>query len=1177
MDSQQDLCRKFGRFSGWLLAILGVLLFSFPLLAQTTISTGSIVGTVTDPSGAVISGAKVTITNQATGQVADLTTNSAGAYNSGALIPGSYQVRVAAKGFSTASLPVVVQVGGTSAANVKLSVGQESQVVEVQASEVQVNTEQPTVQGVLNAQQIENLPVNGRNFLDLAQLEPGVQIQDGGNFDPTKNGFSSVSFGGRAGRTARIEVDGIDISDETVGTTTQNIPQSAIQEFQIEQSSLDLSTELTSSGAVNITTRSGTNGYHGEGYYLFRDKATAANIGGDAPFQRNGFGGRLGGPIIKDKLFFFADGERVKQDLTAPVILSAPFTSLSGGFSSPFKEKEALGRLDWNIKPNNFHVFYRFSYNNNTNVSGFIPNSYQPFANRDNTAVHAIGLDFNSGSFTHAIRAGYTKFTNHITDPANRPFDLIPGLSITIGASSTCLTPGLALFCSGPNILAPQATFQSNKQLKYDGSKVAGNHVLRYGVSVNKILGGGLADFFGLAPIVRSSNTPANEAAAAAGPFPGGITNPLNWPVSFAILGNGQGFFTEVPQFGLPAGGQFDTRFAWYVGDSWKIKPYFTLTAGLRYVRDTGRSDSDLAPIPCSALDRSIFPVSAVPCSGNLLDMAGAGLGNRVRQPNSNFAPQLGFAWDTMHDGKTVIRGGIGLFYENAIFNNILFDRPARLEKGLFNGISIDTDFTGEPIGVAAAGLIAAQKQFQAQTAAQGPTANGLFVGELLSASSNCCGTTLYAPNYRSPRSIQMNIGIQRQIANGTVLSADYVRNVSLHYLLADDVNRVGDARFLNVPAAQTAISATNDGFGCGSGIDATSINCAIGKGATISDYASNGLDSGSIYLGGVSAWANGLTPATGAAFAGINPNMGQMSFLFPSGRSVYNALQAKLVQTLRNPLPGVKSMNLQVAYALSRFKSQADDQDFINNVPDYNNPGRFFGPSGLDRTHQLSFGAVISFPKAFQVSFTSRFATAIPATLLLPSPFGGTGDIFTSDWTGDGTGFGADDLSRGDPLPGTSAGAFGRTIKVGGLNNAISNYNNNFAGKLTPAGQALVNAGLFTPAQLTSLQGVMPTVQPAPAGQVGIDASRNFDMKASWPIRIKERLTIEPSVSIYNLFNFANFDPAQQPLSGILDGAAGSVNGTTYADRTNRVRPGSGVYWFGVPRIFEWGLRMTF
>src|SRR5205814_10317474 len=128
--------------------------------------------------------------------------------------------------------------------NVSLEVGSEKTVVAVESSAISLHEEQATVQGVLTSQQIEALPINGRNFLDLAQLEPGVQIQDGANFDPTKNGFSSISFAGHFGRTTRIEVDGVDISDETVGTTTQNIPQISIREFQIGQSSLDLSTEL---------------------------------------------------------------------------------------------------------------------------------------------------------------------------------------------------------------------------------------------------------------------------------------------------------------------------------------------------------------------------------------------------------------------------------------------------------------------------------------------------------------------------------------------------------------------------------------------------------------------------------------------------------------------------------------------------------------------------------------------------------------------------------------------------------------------------------------------------------------------------------------------------------------------------------------------------------------------
>ena len=152
------------------------LLSSTLLLAQTNVGNGSIQGSVTDPSGAVVSGAKITITEKSKGVASVRSSDSKGSYSSGSLIPGVYSVRVEAPGFKTTEVPVTVQVDNTATANVKLEVGQTSQVVEVEASSVQVNTEQPTVQGVITENQIANLPVNGRNFLDLAQLEPGVQI-----------------------------------------------------------------------------------------------------------------------------------------------------------------------------------------------------------------------------------------------------------------------------------------------------------------------------------------------------------------------------------------------------------------------------------------------------------------------------------------------------------------------------------------------------------------------------------------------------------------------------------------------------------------------------------------------------------------------------------------------------------------------------------------------------------------------------------------------------------------------------------------------------------------------------------------------------------------------------------------------------------------------------------------
>src|SRR3984885_11527341 len=362
-----------------LFAISVVTIYPAWVFAQVTNATGTIQGTITDSSGAAVPNAIITITQPSTGLTKALTSNGSGYYSAGSLVPGDYTVRVESAGLATTEEKITVAVGNVANGDMKLRVGSSVQQVEVQANAVQVDTAQTTVQGVLDREQIEALPLNGRNFLDLAQLQPGVQIQDGGTFDPTKNGFSSVSFGGRFGRTARIEVDGIDISDENVGTTTQNLPIGAIQESALQQSSLDLSTELTSSGSVNVTTKSGTNGLHGEAFYYFRDQVLNAALPSDStnPFQRNQCGGNVGGTVIKNKLFFFIDAERTKKDLLAPVLPGGQFTGSTGSFDSPFRETETVGGVA--LQANRYKAFFRFTYNQNKSVLPFIPNSFQPF------------------------------------------------------------------------------------------------------------------------------------------------------------------------------------------------------------------------------------------------------------------------------------------------------------------------------------------------------------------------------------------------------------------------------------------------------------------------------------------------------------------------------------------------------------------------------------------------------------------------------------------------------------------------------------------------------------------------------------------------------------------------------------------------------------------------------
>ncbi len=289
------------------------------------------------------------------------------------------------------------------------------------------------------------------------------------------------------------------------------------------------------------------------------------------------------------------------------------------------------------------------------------------------------------------------------------------------------------------------------------------------------------------------------------------------------------------------------------------------------------------------------------------------------------------------------MRAAFGIFYEGDVFNNTLNSLQALIKTGLFNdtnhsvcggtnsltlpdgsvvtsdgGVSI-ADLCTQPLSQAGQHFINLQNLFQQVTQSVGPASNGQYVGNTLTI------VGAYAAPYRTPYSEQYNGGIQREIFKGGILSVDYVHNSTLKIAQQIDVNRVGAARTLNTAAAQNAIATTTNSFHCSGGYSSVAISCAIAAGAQIADFAGNGLDSGNVYLNSNPASYNGLTVATGAAFPGFNPNLGEGLFLVPTGRSGYDALQVVFREQKAHPVPGVMSSNLQISYSLSRAISTAN------------------------------------------------------------------------------------------------------------------------------------------------------------------------------------------------------------------------------------------------------------
>jgi hypothetical protein len=666
-------------------------LFSVPIGAQ--VAGGTLSGTITDPSDKLVPQAQVSITNMATGITTTVTTNGDGFYIAPNLLPGEYQVTVSAKGFSTETRKgISLTVGTQQVFNLSLQVGSAGRTV------VEVTTEAPAVQlsssdisAVVNATTVRELPLNGRSWTDLAALQPGVdtihtQPDFSGGPDRGNRGFGQqLTISGARPQQNNYRLDGVSLNDYANGAPGSvlggNLGVDAIQEFSVLTSNYSAEYGKTSGGVINAVTRSGTNGFHGSVYEFLRNSALdAKNFFEQDPtlpkasFRRNQFGGAIGGPIIKNRTFFFADYEGIRQAKGIPNRLTVPSLELQNG-TDPTPVDPAIKKLfalfpipktscgdqrcpflfiaNQVIREDflTSHVDHKFSENDRitgTYLYDKTPyHSPDPFGNVglfSLTSRQILAVEEThsfTATFVNAARFGF----NHQNTNNNKSVaDLSSGKiasDTTLGAFQssqgfqdraapsligTGLTPFSGGFGGSPTYFYGWNSFQGYD----DAFLVRGTHSIKFGAAIERMQmeAQALTDVNGIWIFGGFSDFLANNPTH----FNGGVASTLK-PRNFRQM-----------------------LFGAYVQDDWRWKPNLTLNLGLRYEMTTVMTETNGRLVNLRNLTDTM-PVCGTP------DPKCVSVGPLFANPTlGNVEPRIGFSWDPLKTGRLAVRGGVGLF-----------------------------------------------------------------------------------------------------------------------------------------------------------------------------------------------------------------------------------------------------------------------------------------------------------------------------------------------------------------------------------------------------------------------------------------------------------------------------------------------------------------------------------
>jgi hypothetical protein len=704
--------------------------------------TATLSGVVKDSNDALVTGAQVTVTQIDTGVRRDTTSNEDGFFVVTNLAAGIYELKVRAKGFADQTIPGIrLQVGQTSSLDVPMAVTvQETVTLDHRFNYELVDTTTSVVAGVIKDFEIESLPLNGRNFLELALLIPGNSPAP--NFDPTKTNTVVISSAGQLGRGGNVTVDGADDNDDVVGGQVQNISQEAVQEFQIATNRFSAQLGRSGSSVINIVTKSGSNEYHGSGSFYFRHKslqglpATLDRGGETPPFDRQQYAFSLGGPISKNRAWFFGSLEYRNQDGATVVGSRNPATrTIQRTFAeAPLNDLLSTERIDWQPTSQD-HLFFRYSLQRENDVAPstldrVIGSASQRQASVNNT--HSFLANYTrvlSPRIVNSFNVGFSTFFNNI-EPVT------PGPQLTF--------PSIQ---DGASFRVPQSTKQRRLQFTDTISIIRGNHTLSLGGEIQRVD----ADFdlrvFQSGRIEMIEDFPDFDR--------NGDGRVDDNDLLFAVtLRSGK------PTESLLIPDADSSYLAGFIQDDWRVHPQFTLNVGLRYELDT--DVKNLSRI--DQLNPIILPFLS---------------GKRGRDTN-NFGPRIGFNYASK-DGRTSLHGGYGIYYDRVTLE------IQSLERGL-DGRALPIEVRAGPVFFIPPPLLFDPV---GGTFPPGvPTLANPFTGFILPG-AGASGINIIDNDMQNPMVQQMNIGIQREFANDFVLRADYLHNFGTHFIIGRTIGTV--------------------------------------------------------------------------------------------------------------------------------------------------------------------------------------------------------------------------------------------------------------------------------------------------------------------------------------------------------------------------------------------------